>query len=82
MGPGLVGQAFRPAGSWGFLAPRVKSGDWKVAGTGRLESLPYLIMRAAAFAAIRLVISRRFAKDGVWTSELECGPEEENNCRA
>ena len=37
----LVGQAFQPAGGRGFPAPRRCPGDWKVAGTGRLESLPY-----------------------------------------
>ena len=45
---GRVGQAFQPAGSWGFLAPRGCSGDWKVAGTGRLESMPYRIARIVA----------------------------------
>ena len=42
-----VGQAFQPAGERGFPAPRKSAGDWKVAGTGRLESLPYT---TAAFA--------------------------------
>jgi hypothetical protein len=37
----FVGQAFQPAGSWGFPAPPAGLGDSKVAGTGRLESLPY-----------------------------------------
>jgi len=41
MGPGHVGQAFQPAGSWGFPAPHAGLGDSKVAGTGRLEGLPY-----------------------------------------
>ena len=42
-----VGQAFQPAGEWGFPAPRPTPGDWKVARTGRLESLPYVMMRTA-----------------------------------
>ena len=41
-------QTFQPAGEWGFPAPRLPPGDWKVARTGRLESLPYVIMRTAA----------------------------------
>jgi hypothetical protein len=37
----FVGQAFQPAGSWGFPAPPAGLGDSKAAGTGRLESLPH-----------------------------------------
>ena len=37
----IVGQPFQAAGERGFPAPRSGPGDWKVAGTGRLESLPY-----------------------------------------
>jgi len=37
----IVGQPFQAAGERGFPAPRSPPGDWKVAGTGRLESLPY-----------------------------------------
>ena len=40
--PSPVGQAFRPAGERGFPAPRRHPGDWKVARTSRLESLPCL----------------------------------------
>jgi protoheme IX farnesyltransferase len=36
-----VGQAFQPAGVRGFPAPEARAGDWKVAGTGRQECLPY-----------------------------------------
>ena len=35
-----------------------------------------------SFAAIRLVISTSLAKDGGRASELECGPESWNDCRA
>ena len=51
MAPGHVGHAFQPAGEWGFPAPRLPPGDWKVARTGRLESLPYVIMRIAGARA-------------------------------
>ena len=38
-------------------------------------------MRTAAFAGIRLVISSGLAKDGGWASDLEYGPETENDYR-
>jgi hypothetical protein len=51
-GVNCVGQAFQPAGLRGFPAPcfnplpdtihNMQTGDWKVARTGRLESLPYI----------------------------------------
>ncbi len=37
-----VGQAFQPASSQDFPVLCPWAGDWKVAQTGRLESLPYL----------------------------------------
>src|SRR5215510_9440312 len=40
-----VGEAFQPAGSPGFPARCFETGDWKVARTGRLESLPYIRIR-------------------------------------
>jgi neutral ceramidase len=40
--PCSVGQAFEPTGERGFPAPWHPAGDWKVAGTGRLENLPCL----------------------------------------
>jgi hypothetical protein len=39
--PSSVGQAFQPAGSQDFPVLCSRMGDWKVALTGRLESLPY-----------------------------------------
>jgi len=42
MAPDSLGQAFQPAGERDFPAPRQHPGDWKVTGTGGLESLPYL----------------------------------------
>ena len=47
MAPGCVGQAFQPAGSGDFPVAGTPSWGWKAPLTGRLESLPYLIMRAA-----------------------------------
>ena len=41
-GKGGVGQTFQSAGFPGFPARSFGPGDWKVARTGRLESLPYI----------------------------------------
>ena len=52
-----VGQAFQPAGLPGFPARHGSSGDWKVAGTGGLESLPYIILRSAGLLVLLLILT-------------------------
>ena len=80
MGPGPVGQAFQPAGSWGFLAPRVRPGGWKVAGTGRLESLPYLLMRTAAMRRAELDGNARAPQTSFMTVLQQMTAERLQNC--
>ncbi len=56
-----VGQAFQPAGSQDFLVLCSWTGDWKVALTGRLESLPYVDAQASktGIPALRIRVDLR-----------------------
>jgi hypothetical protein len=78
---GNVGQAFQPAGSRDFLVPyfvvlSMETGDWKVARTGRLESLPYVNPDnfRSVFGRTRLVGFSR-AKEDVLKSSTSYEPQ-------
>jgi hypothetical protein len=62
--PDGVGQAFQPAGWRSFLAPLECHGDWKVTGTGRLESLPYATYWANFRAASPAWVARKLPSPG------------------
>jgi hypothetical protein len=47
MALGCVGQAFQPAGSGDFPVAGTPTRGWKAPPTGRLESLPYLVIGTA-----------------------------------
>jgi hypothetical protein len=49
--PDTLGQAFQPAGSGDFPVARTRSRGWKAPCTGRLESLPYIIVVIAGAGA-------------------------------